>query len=142
MRSAGTRPSTTVSWRLQLNRDYPAGNWETLTANTQNDGSFSWTPAPPVAAHCRVRLSTVYDPRTYVESAADFAIGAAAARSRPRCRTQFTLERPYPNPFNPQTTVVFELPTPARVEARVFNRLGQEVAVLAERRLRRGPPRA
>ncbi len=116
---------------IQLNRAYPSGTWTTLAASTENDGSFLWTPAEPAAAHCRVRISTVYDPRTYVESAADFAIGANAVTDHAALPTQFVLHRPYPNPFNPQTTVAFELPAPARVEARVFNRLGQEVMTLA-----------
>ena len=39
----------------------------------------------------------------------------------------FDLETPYPNPFNPETTVAFTLPENSRITLSVFNVLGREV---------------
>lgn len=44
----------------------------------------------------------------------------------------FRLDAPAPNPFNPETHLALELPVAGRVEARVYNRLGQEVMLLAD----------
>ncbi|MCG3158498.1 MAG: hypothetical protein DKINENOH_05142 [bacterium] len=47
-----------------------------------------------------------------------------------------TLLRNYPNPFNPATTISFQLAQPAVVTLKVYNLLGREVATLVNRELK------
>lgn len=43
---------------------------------------------------------------------------------------EFSLEQNYPNPFNPSTVIRFTLPVSVTADLRIYNILGQEVAVL------------
>ncbi|MCX6121007.1 MAG: alpha-amylase family glycosyl hydrolase [Ignavibacteriales bacterium] len=45
--------------------------------------------------------------------------------------TALKLYQNYPNPFNPSTTIVFDLPKDGKVSVRLYNVLGEEIAVLA-----------
>lgn len=44
----------------------------------------------------------------------------------------FLLEQNYPNPFNATTTITYRLSRPARVELKVYDLLGHEIAALAD----------
>jgi|GEM_PF-4936857 len=44
--------------------------------------------------------------------------------------TEFSLENAYPNPFNPDVTIPFNIPTNSHVEITIFNVMGQQVATL------------
>jgi len=48
---------------------------------------------------------------------------------------EFALEQNFPNPFNPTTNIRYQLPESGEVTVSVFNAIGQQVAVLANREL-------
>jgi hypothetical protein len=50
----------------------------------------------------------------------------------------FRLHPNYPNPFNPQTTLRFDIPKEARVTLTIYNALGQLVTTLIDQRLQAG----
>jgi hypothetical protein len=71
-----------------------------------------------------------------VTSFGQFAIGLGpkptAVEQGVTVPKSFSLFDNYPNPFNPSTTIAFELPAEARISLTVFNLLGQQVARLVD----------
>ena len=51
---------------------------------------------------------------------------------------EFKLYSNYPNPFNPSTTITFDIPEAKKVEIRIYNILGQLVADLGNKKLSAG----
>ncbi len=50
----------------------------------------------------------------------------------------FALNQNHPNPFNPSTTISFSLPVEAKINIKLFNMLGQEVAQIADNEFEAG----
>lgn len=63
-----------------------------------------------------------------------FAVGAEEEESP----QEFNLSQNYPNPFNPSTNISFNLPSAEEVSLKVYNLLGQEVAILVNSRMGSG----
>jgi hypothetical protein len=76
-----------------------------------------------------------------IELLADFQKGDAVIGSAPYGRvslrvpgipTSFALHPNFPNPFNPETQIRFDLPENRHVTLRIYNTLGQQVRVLVD----------
>lgn len=52
--------------------------------------------------------------------------------------TEFALDGNYPNPFNPSTTISFDLPTPAEVSVEIYNVLGRQVMTVPVQAMQAG----
>lgn len=58
--------------------------------------------------------------------------GPLAVTALIRRPVEIALHQNFPNPFNPQTTIAFELPSDLRIRVEIFNLLGQRVRSIAE----------
>lgn len=61
-----------------------------------------------------------------------FAVTLDAGEPVPGAITEYALHPAYPNPFNPATSITFDLPQGGAVDLRVFDVLGRQAALLAE----------
>lgn len=80
-----TGQSQTIQWtssgvsgnvKIEVNRAYPGGTWETLFASTANDGSEPWTVAGATTSAARIRVSAVSTPTIQDVSDMDFTIAS------------------------------------------------------------------
>ncbi|HEY3293954.1 MAG TPA: T9SS type A sorting domain-containing protein [bacterium] len=60
--------------RIELNRDYPNGSWETIVTSTPNDGGNYCTVTGPATSHARIRITSVEFPASSDLSNGDFGI--------------------------------------------------------------------
>ena len=60
----------------------------------------------------------------------DFSTGIPDLANDTQTPVQFRLYPAYPNPFNPKTTIRFDLPSAGQVELKVYDVTGREVAAL------------
>ena len=65
-------------------------------------------------------------------------VGNSAVKEPVITPESITLYQNYPNPFNPTTTLTFSLSARAKVTIRIYNAIGQEVALLAKRTYQSG----
>jgi len=61
--------------------------------------------------------------------------GVNSSEAKTGLPSAYALEQNYPNPFNPSTTIPFSLPDAAPVSIRVYNTLGEMVAIVAKNQL-------
>lgn len=92
-----------------------------------------------------LELSSNYDPTTSTVVATTSRLGLYALMNRSdvdgkaeRIPTEFALRQNFPNPFNPSTTIQFDLPIAAQTRLVIYDLLGKEVAVLIDEEKKAG----
>ncbi|MBU0507355.1 T9SS type A sorting domain-containing protein [bacterium] len=100
----------------------------TYTVSELIGGSNFTTPGSGLSS---ILLSLApYQSQLWVVS--DSIVSVDAPPSRPELPDRPVLHTAYPNPFNPATTLRFDLSSSAHVTLRIYDILGREVAILAD----------
>jgi thermitase len=69
-----TSAGVTGNVKIEINRTYPGGAWETIIASTANNGTYAWTVTAPATSTARIRISSVSVPAINDVSGAEFNI--------------------------------------------------------------------
>ena len=90
------------------------GNWQNVVIEQATDGTtFNFDFLPGGGALFKIGQTTSIDQITDIEN-----------------NSTFVLEKNYPNPFNPSTTIRYSLPQATNVKLMVYDMIGREITVL------------
>jgi hypothetical protein len=78
--------------------------------------------------------------RIIAEELANFArdIAVGISKTASRKAEEYQLLPNYPNPFNPSTKIKFDLPKSEFINLKVYNILGEEIAIVVSNKLQAG----
>lgn len=101
-----------------------------------NTGVFAWTPT--AAGDFTITVEVSDGTLSTSTTATVTVLGGTAVEEEGGLPRVFALHPNYPNPFNPETTIPFDVPKNGPVEVAVFDLQGRQVAVLVNGTLSAG----
>lgn len=104
---------------------------KTIVNSTANDGEYTWEVPGwlPTGDNFRVRVRSTEDISIVDFSDAYFSLVDQGAQQE---TTLLSVEGNYPNPFNPETTIRYQLTAPTHVAVAVYDVTGRKVAQLID----------
>ncbi|MEN8157392.1 MAG: beta-galactosidase [Bacteroidota bacterium] len=119
--------------KVDLHISVDGGNhWEEIATNIENTGTYQWSLPATRSDSCLISVSDHNDENVIGMNSKPFSIGWETGLNQPdeEFPATYELSQNYPNPFNRETTIAFELSEPGMVTLKVYDMLGQEVALL------------
>jgi hypothetical protein len=112
-------------------------------AGIQYTGTFGSGAADGKLVVCTFPFETLAAEQTrtdFINQIVDYWFPASSIQPDPNnlIPADYALQPNYPNPFNPQTTISYQLPLTSRVEIDIYNTLGQRVRSLVARQVAAG----
>lgn len=121
--------------RLQYTTD-DGNSWITILNSISADADqYIWMVPNTVSPLCRIKISDVSNALTQDESDAAFTIAPTVGveeSENNNVPTEYMLYQNHPNPFNPTTTISYQIPNPGHVILKVYNLLGEHITTLVD----------
>ena len=123
------------NWDLYFSSDSGV-TWEAIKLNMNVlQLNYQWTVPETVTDKARIRIDMDNTGTDYSDRSGVFIIQNPLNLDRLQEETPktFSLYANYPNPFNPTTTISYELSVTSHIELTIYNQLGQEIRTLVSR---------
>jgi len=122
------------NWDLYFSDD-GGSTWQPIATDLEQTVlEYNWT-VPSIATDSG-QVKVIQDNATgpdYTDASGNFTINVSTGIKKPNnLPDKFMAYPAYPNPFNPATTIRYELPKSARVSLKIYNIVGQEIITLAD----------
>ncbi len=119
--------------RVDLNRDFPVGNWSTVSVVPIHRDSLVWyRDSLLTTSTARIRISILNNVELYDLSPVNLRLVSDVKEPHTQLLTSYRLSPASPNPFNPYTTIRFAIPFRERVTVKAYDIAGREIATLAD----------
>lgn len=125
------RPNVTYFWRVRAISQDGSGRWSKARR-------FKTAAEDRIGERLAEHGASGSDSSTVSQAGSGGIAGQSVAQDIPE---RFELYPNYPNPFNPSTTIRFDVPQPSPVRIAIYNVAGAEVDVLVQREMEAGSHR-
>ena len=102
-----------------------------IVDSMSSTGLYTWTVGVPnPSENCLIRINNLADGNIFDVSDSVFTIDYVTALKNNDLPKTYSLYPNYPNPFNPATTIKYQIPKLSFVTLKVYDVLGNEIATL------------
>ncbi len=105
-------------------------SWNSITDSTESTGVYLWTVPNILTTQARIKISDISLPSIYDASDESFRINYVVSVDENVIATVYKLHQNFPNPFNPTTTIKYQIPELSIVTIKIYDILGNELASL------------